>query len=93
MAPFRLTRGVPRRSRVLLIVFVLVCLLLLLPSHGDRLGGALLFALFSPSSASGGRPAGPDILRFVDPLIGTVNGGTSRRSASSGQPGSLWHGP
>jgi len=75
MAPFHFTHGIPRRSRVLVLVFALVCVLLLLPSPREHVGDALAFLFFSPQSGRQGRPAGGDILRFVDPLIGTVNGG------------------
>ncbi len=76
MAPIRLA-GLPRRSRVLLIVVVLCCTLLLLPAPRERVGQALLFTFFSPHSwhTRNGESAGPDILRFIDPLIGTTNGG------------------
>jgi len=86
MAPFHFTRGVPRRSRVLVIVFALVCVLLLLPSPREHVGNALVFLFLSPQSGGRhGRPAAAgDILKFVDPLIGTVNGGmwTTTRETS-----------
>ncbi len=88
MAPIRLA-GLPRRSRVLLIVVVLCCTLLLLPAPRERVGQALLFTFFSPHSwhTRNGESAGPDILRFIDPLIGTTNGGgLCRRRSSAGLP-------
>ena len=76
MAPIHFYHGIPRRSRALVIVFFLLCALLLLPAPREHVGNALIFIFLSPqSSGRYGRPSGGDILRFVDPLIGTVNGG------------------
>lgn len=77
MAPFKLAGGFPRRSRVLLIILVFVLIIMFLPTSGSGIGRALLFVLFGPStgSALSRSSASVDILKYIDPLIGTVNGG------------------
>ncbi len=87
-APLHL-RGFPRRSRVLITACVCFCLLWLLPSSDWRIGETLLFLLISPEAARsyggyGGSPT--DILRFIDPLIGTANGGQFNKSTRSHAP-------
>ncbi|CAK7216495.1 hypothetical protein SBRCBS47491_002849 [Sporothrix bragantina] len=75
-----------RRSRFVVIVFFALCILLLLPTPRHELGNALYFALFSPSShlplsslgssfSSLSSNGGFDVIRYINPLIGTVNGG------------------
>ncbi|KAK4189368.1 family 92 putative glycoside hydrolase [Podospora australis] len=74
-APIRF-RGVPRRSRFLVYAVFCIILITLLPRFHLHLGGTLLFFLISPEAAGpykGGHSA--DILKYVDPLIGTANGG------------------
>ncbi|KAK4100511.1 glycoside hydrolase family 92 protein [Parathielavia hyrcaniae] len=67
-APIQL-RGIPRLSRILSLALLCIALvLLLLPHLRSGLGG--------PSFVSfGSNPQYDDVLRFVDPLIGTANGG------------------
>ncbi|EAQ84908.1 hypothetical protein CHGG_08922 [Chaetomium globosum CBS 148.51] len=65
-APIHL-RGMPRMSRILAIALFCTCILYLL-SHYDLSLGA------SPFPSFGSKPK-DDILRFVNPLIGTANGG------------------
>ncbi|KAK3682470.1 glycosyl hydrolase family 92-domain-containing protein [Podospora appendiculata] len=75
-------RGIPRRRKVLVIACFCVCLILLLPRR-EFLGKTLWFFLLGsdvagPYDASGPTGSGPpaaDILKFIDPLIGTTNGG------------------
>ncbi|KAK3365454.1 glycosyl hydrolase family 92-domain-containing protein [Podospora didyma] len=79
MVPVHLRSGVPRRSRALLFAIICVVLIFFLPRFDLNLGGTLMFLLFSPDVAGSTyqeyqRPA-VDILRFIDPLIGTANGG------------------
>lgn len=76
MVPLRL-RGVPRRSRLVVIAVFCVCFVLLLPQHDLGIGKTLAFFLFGPGLAGSHGSGGPkvDILQFVDPLIGTANGG------------------
>ncbi|KAK3945635.1 glycosyl hydrolase family 92-domain-containing protein [Diplogelasinospora grovesii] len=58
-------RGIPRRGRVLVLSFVFASVFwLLFRSNNSNLGGTL---------ASAGSAV--DILQFIDPLIGTTNGG------------------
>lgn len=68
-----------RRRRALVFAFICVCLLWSLPSFASKFGRTLVFFLFSPEWAGpygkGVGPGGVDILQFVDPLIGTANGG------------------
>ncbi|KAK0640871.1 alpha-1,2-mannosidase-like protein [Cercophora newfieldiana] len=75
-APLRF-RGVPRRSRLVVIAVFCLCALLSLPRHDLSIGKTLAFFLFGPGLAGSHGHGGPrvDILRFVDPLIGTANGG------------------
>lgn len=77
MVPLRF-RGVPRRSRVLVIAAFCACLWLLLPRSDLGIGKTLAFFLLGPDVAGSYGPAPPkvDILKFIDPLIGTTNGGT-----------------
>lgn len=76
MVPLRF-RGIPRRSRVLAIAVFCACLWLLLPRSDLGLGKTLAFFLFGPDVAGPYGPAPPkvDILKYIDPLIGTTNGG------------------
>ncbi|KAK5652766.1 hypothetical protein OQA88_9619 [Cercophora sp. LCS_1] len=70
-------RGVPRRSRVLVIAVFCACLWLLLPRGDLGIGKTLAFFLFGPGIAGPYGPEAPkvDILKYIDPLIGTANGG------------------
>lgn len=70
-------RRLPRRSRLVLIAVFCICFLWLLPSVDLGIGKALSFLLFGPgfSGQHGHHKPKVDILRFVDPLIGTANGG------------------
>ncbi|KAK4230129.1 family 92 putative glycoside hydrolase [Podospora fimiseda] len=71
-------RGVPRRSRVLVYIVLIIFLISLLPKgHFGGIGKTLLFFLVSPEFAGpyNGNSQKVDILRYVDPLIGTTNGG------------------
>ncbi|KAK3994543.1 family 92 putative glycoside hydrolase [Cladorrhinum sp. PSN332] len=77
VAPLRF-RGVPRRSRVLVYALLTVCIISLLPKvHLGGIGRTLLFFLVSPEFAGSyhGKSQEVDILQYVDPLIGTTNGG------------------
>lgn len=74
-APLRF-RGMPRRSRFLVYALVFISFLYLIPRMHLGMGGTLLFFLISPEAAGpygGGHKV--DILQYVDPLIGTTNGG------------------
>jgi len=75
----RLTGFPPRRSRVILYALLAVIAFLLLPKPELHLGRAVVFLLFGSDAAtsltSGGWRPSVDVLRFVDPLIGTANGG------------------
>lgn len=77
-APIRLPR-LPRRSRVLLVVVVLFWATMFLTMPRVYIGRALYFFAFSPGGvgrAASLRPLSKgNILDFVDPLIGTMNGG------------------
>ncbi|KAK0709497.1 hypothetical protein B0T26DRAFT_408095 [Lasiosphaeria miniovina] len=68
---------VPRRSRALLFALFCLFVFLLLPSSDFDLRGVLLFLLFStdPGRSHGSAGQAVDILQFIDPLIGTANGG------------------
>ncbi|KAK4176832.1 family 92 putative glycoside hydrolase [Triangularia setosa] len=69
-------RGMPRRSRFLVYALVFIAFMYLIPRMHLGMGGTLLFFLVSPEAAGpygGGHKV--DILRYVDPLIGTTNGG------------------
>lgn len=68
-APLQL-RSVPRISRVLMFAFVCIGFIFFLSRLDSGLSGRLPF--------SGGR-GGPkyDVLEYIDPLIGTTNGGES----------------
>ncbi|KAK0617052.1 alpha-1,2-mannosidase-like protein [Immersiella caudata] len=76
LAPLRF-RGVPRRSRLVVIAVFCLCFMLFLPRHDLGIGKTLGFFLFGPGLAGSHGRGTPkiDILRFVDPLIGTANGG------------------
>ncbi|CAK7240619.1 MAG: hypothetical protein STHCBS139747_002064 [Sporothrix thermara] len=82
MPPVRLVGR--RRSRSLFLVLFALCILLLLPAPRHELGSALYFVLFSPrshlpslSSLSSASSHGGafDVIRYINPLIGTTNGG------------------
>ncbi|KAK3316399.1 glycosyl hydrolase family 92-domain-containing protein [Apodospora peruviana] len=73
-------RGIPRRRRVLVLALCCVGLFFWLPRIAISFGRTLLFFLFSPEWAgpydgNGSGRAGQEILQFIDPLIGTANGG------------------
>ena len=76
MVPMHLMR-LPRRSRLLLIAVFCICVFWLLPRVDLGVGKTLGFLFFGPNLAGhhGHRKPKVDILRFVDPLIGTANGG------------------
>lgn len=74
-APMHL-KGIPRRGRTLLFALLCVSLVFLLPRFDLGVDGSRLF-----SSVRG--PPRFDVLQFVDPLIGTANGGKSTMSPSS----------
>lgn len=76
MAPFRLSTF-PRRSRVLLYALLAFCVFLMLPKPELHIGRAILFFMFGPDVATSFTSRGPsaDVLKYVDPLIGTTNGG------------------
>lgn len=65
---------------MLLIVFVFFCVFLFLPKPSLRIGKTLAFFFFSPNAAGsyGQTVLKPnfDILKYIDPLIGTTNGGS-----------------
>jgi hypothetical protein len=67
-APLHL-RSVPRISRILAFVLFCVCLIFLLPKFDLGHTGSHYSFSFGSSKPQ------YDILRFVDPLIGTTNGG------------------
>ncbi len=71
MAPPMHLRGMPRRSRLLAVALFCGCLLFLLPRVDLGFNGPRLF-----SSGASSKPK-YDMLKFVDPLIGTTNGGES----------------
>lgn len=78
MAPPIRFRGIPRRSRVLVYALLCICIISLLQRFDFGIGRTLLFFLVSPEFAGryeGGGGGGVDILQYVDPLIGTTNGG------------------
>ncbi|KIH94115.1 hypothetical protein SPBR_05615 [Sporothrix brasiliensis 5110] len=73
-----------RRSRLGMLVLFAFCVLMLLPTPRHELGSALYFVLFSPSghlplstfsSSFQGSSSSFDVIRYINPLIGTVNGG------------------
>ncbi|KAK1759714.1 glycosyl hydrolase family 92-domain-containing protein [Echria macrotheca] len=70
-------RGVPRRSRLLAVAFFCACLIFLLPRTDLGVASTLGFFFFGPdfSGGYGSKASGVDILQFIDPLIGTTNGG------------------
>lgn len=66
-------RGIPRRNRVVVFTIILcISLFLLLPGFDLGFGRSWWFPL-------GRTPF--DVLQFVDPLIGTANGGKLRSHA------------
>ncbi|KAH6647517.1 family 92 glycosyl hydrolase [Truncatella angustata] len=67
MAP--LLTSVPRLKRVLVLGLCILTFWLLLPSDGIRSSGSLV-SLFVGARMS----TGADVLAYIDPLIGTVNG-------------------
>lgn len=74
---------IPRRRRVLVFAFISICVFWSFSRFVDlsALGQTLSFFLISPEFAGkygggSGDPGGVDILRFIDPLIGTANGGS-----------------
>ena len=73
MAPPMHLRGIPRRSRILAVALFCGCLLFLLPrvDLGFTAPRLLSFGASKPKY---------DMLQFVDPLIGTTNGGESHPS-------------
>ncbi|KAI1336984.1 glycoside hydrolase family 92 protein [Xylariaceae sp. FL0016] len=62
--------SVPRRRRILLIPLLILFIWALIPSKEFNPPRKLLLELIGSSAESGN-----DILRYIDPLIGTVNGG------------------
>ena len=68
MAPPMHLKGIPRRSRILAVALFCGCLLFLLPrvDLGFTAPRLLSFGASKPKY---------DMLQFVDPLIGTTNGG------------------
>jgi hypothetical protein len=60
----------PRKRRVLVLVFFVLCIWALLPMHSLNLPRRALQAALGSTYLSGF-----DALQYVDPLIGTVNGG------------------
>ncbi|ORY62663.1 glycoside hydrolase family 92 protein [Pseudomassariella vexata] len=71
MVPFHLT-GFPRKTRVLVIVLALCFVWALLPTESFISPRRLLASFAGISTAA---DVEVDILRYVDPLIGAVNGG------------------
>jgi hypothetical protein len=74
----RLGRNIPRRSRVLLLAAVVAFALWLFPETRAWIGSVLSSFLISGDhdGLGRGRRSSPrDVLRYVDPLIGTTNGG------------------
>jgi len=69
---------------VLAIAIFCVCFILLLPRSDLGIGKTLAFFLFGPgfSGPHGTETPRIDILQFVDPLIGTANGGMLLSSPS-----------
>jgi putative alpha-1,2-mannosidase len=73
-----LGRNLPRRSRVLSVALLVAFALWLFPATRLRISGIFPDFLPRPDAGSPGRwPGFPkdDVLRYVDPLIGTANGG------------------
>ncbi len=73
-----------RRGRLGLPLLVALCVVLLLPTPRHELGSVLMFVLFAPAShraaslaagSSTRNGAAYDVIRYINPLIGTVNGG------------------
>lgn len=64
---------------MLLFAFVFFCVFVLLPKPGIRIGRTILFFFFSPDIAGPyghkGSSVNIEILKYIDPLIGTTNGG------------------
>ncbi|ROT36659.1 hypothetical protein SODALDRAFT_225059 [Sodiomyces alkalinus F11] len=72
MAPLIIATSIPRRARLpILLVAALAALYILSARHVPLF--AVDFSRFSPFNPS--RSNRMDVLRFVDPLIGTANGG------------------
>ncbi|EPE03537.1 glycoside hydrolase family 92 protein [Ophiostoma piceae UAMH 11346] len=68
-----------RHSRLAILAVAAVSLLLLLPTARHELGSALWFVFFSPSLpslySSSASLGNVDVIQYINPLIGTVNGG------------------
>ncbi|OAA68254.1 glycosyl hydrolase [Niveomyces insectorum RCEF 264] len=80
-----------RRSRLSLLVSFVFCFLILLPTSRHQISNALWFVLFPPASRlssssspgqtfrdglfGGSEAPSFDVIRYINPLIGTVNGG------------------
>jgi hypothetical protein len=85
--------SIPRRGRSRLLLAVLACILLfwMLPGPRLDLGRTLLYFFFSPNFAGSygserATFARDDILKYVNPLIGTTNGGSYLSSLSRSTP-------
>jgi hypothetical protein len=63
-------KGIPRRSRILAVALFCVCLFLLVSKFDVGFTGPRLLSF-------GASKPKYDILKYVDPLIGTTNGGES----------------
>ena len=85
MAPLHF-RGIPRRRRVLVYALLLFCLIWFMPSLEANLGKTLLFFI-SPNLAGPyqGKGSSVDVLKYIDPLIGTTNGGMLTHSPHPSQ--------
>lgn len=82
MAPPMHLKGIPRRSRILAVALFCGCLLFLLPrvDLGFTAPRLLSFGASKPKY---------DMLKFVDPLIGTTNGGECLIPLPAASPSSL----
>ena len=67
MASPLLLTSMPRRSRIVAVVFFIGCLVFLIPRVEVSRDGSKLVIF--------GEAEQYDVLKFVDPLIGTTNGG------------------
>lgn len=65
------------------VAFFFACLIFLLPKADLGIGKALSFFLFGSDVVGPYRPTTSkiDVLQFIDPLIGTANGGATPGSA------------
>jgi len=70
-------KGIPRRSRLVAVAFFVTCLVFLLPKADLGIGKTISFFLFGSDTVGPYRSttSNIDVLQFVDPLIGTANGG------------------